>query len=283
MVLISVLIALVVQRFANMAGWLQSAWFETYLGWLRTVLAKSNKWVAIIIILLPVFFVLSILHSLLMWHMFGLFYLVLSCVVLLFCMDARNTKNQLQKYFEFAEKQDVAGAVSVVAELTPETLPQNLPELDRVVTKLIFNKNYVNIFSVLFWFALLNIYGAAGYTILVLLRRVALKVDGSFGDIAAAAGKLQDILDWAPTRFLALTYALVGNFSHGFSYFMKHIKTGVKDNANIAVESGLIALGLKVEDNTGTWAENKTALDLVDRTLIVWLVVIALVTLGMLM
>lgn len=282
MVLITVLIALVVQRFANMAGWLRSSWFEIYLGWLRPVLAKSNKWVAIVIVMLPVFFVLGILHAFLMWRLFGLFYLVLSCAVLLFCMDARNIKNQLVKYFEFSEKQDVNGAVNVIAELTTEPLPHNLAELDRVVTRLIFTKSYVNIFSVLFWFGVLNIYGAAGYTILVLLRRLAVRVDGSFGDIAVAAGFIQDILDWAPTRFLSLTYALVGHFSQGFSYFLKHLKTGLNDNMNIAVESGLSALGLKIEENTGTWSENKAALDLIDRTLIIWIVIVALITLGML-
>jgi len=283
MILISILIALVVQRFANMAGWLRSSWFEIYLGWLRPILAKSNKWVAIAIVILPVFVILGILHFFLMWRLFGLFFLFLSCAVLLLCMDARNIKNQLDKYFEFAEKKDSEGAVNVVAELTTEPLPHNLGELNRVVTKHIFIKNYTNIFSVLFWVCVLNIYGAAGYTIVVLLRRLAIKVDGSFGDIASAAGSIQDILDWVPVRFLGLTYALVGHFSQCFSFFVKHLKTGLHNNMKIVVESGLSALGANIDENASTLEENKAALDLIDRTLIVWIVIVALVTLGMLL
>lgn len=67
-----------------------------------------------------------------------------------------------------------------------------------------------------------------------------------------------------------------------FSYFLDHLKTGVVDNTKIIIESGLCALGLHAEDKTGSLAENRAALDMIDRSLIVWIVAVALVTLGML-
>lgn len=286
MTLITILITLVVQRFANIANWFKASWFEVYMGWLKPVLVKCNPWLAIAAVILPVFALLGILQYLLSLRLFGIFCLLLTTAVLLLCMDARNLKNQLSKYLDHAEKQETEAAFSAAAEFagnTNDAPPSSLPALNRYMTKLILTKSYATIFAILFWFAIFGIYGASGYLIIMLLRRVAVKVDGSFGDIAYHATLAQNILDWAPVRALGMSYALAGYFMQTSNYVVKNIKLGLQDNLKFAAEAGLAALGAKPEDTSSNLQENYAALALIDRTLIVWIMVIALVTLGMLL
>lgn len=285
--LIAVLVALVVQRYGNIAGWFKISWFEMYLTWLRPFIVKANnRWLGFGVVVLPILIVMALLNIILMQGFFGLFYLIFSSLVLLLFMDARDIKHKLENYFILAEKKDVEGAIEAIHsnELVNDgaELPKTLPELSRCVTKVIFAKNYTNVFGILFWFSVCNIYGAVIYAILSLLRRCATNVDGSFKDLAELAILLQSILDWIPTRILNLIYALVGNFSQGFTFFKKHVHTSIVSNIKIVVDSGLASLGVDLDQDAGTWAESKLAIELIDRVLIVWIVVLSLVTFGML-
>jgi AmpE protein len=282
MALIIILITLVVQRFASMAGWFKPAWFELYLSWIKPFIAKTNKWLALLIIIAPIFLVLAILDILLTWRLFGLFYLVLGTIILLLCMDARSLKLRLNTYFEAVTKQDVSGAKTALAAFTSQPLPDNLAALNRRATKIIFAESYIHIFSFIFWFAIFGIYGATAYVVTMFLRQIGTKGDSSLKEITAAATFIQDVFDWVPVRLLGFSYALVGHFSTGFSYCMSNLKLGLKDNLKFATESGLASLGANVDDQNGSTQENEAAIALVDRALIIWLMAIALITLGML-
>ena len=116
MALIVILLCLAVQRFADLGGWFNNLWFETYLGWFKPLIHKCNRWVAILLVILPVFIIIIILHILLLWRLFDLFYLIFASIVLLLCMDARNMKNQLSVYFDHAEKQELDAAKASLSE-----------------------------------------------------------------------------------------------------------------------------------------------------------------------
>lgn len=286
--LIAVLVALVVQRYGNVAGWFNATWFDKYLTWLRPFIAKAtNKWFGFGVIIAPIFILLALLHLILMQGFFGLFYLIFSSLILLLCMDARDIKNQLANYFVSAEKNDVGGAVEAIrsSELVEQStlLPESLPELNREVTKIIFFRHYEKVFGVLFWFSIANVYGAVFYTLLSLMKDRVENVDGSFKELAIVANFVQSILDWIPIRILNLIYALVGNFSQGFAFFKHKLNCGLNDNVKIVVDSGLAVLGVNIEHDSGTWSENKLAIELIDRVLIIWIVVLSLVTFGMLL
>jgi len=201
-------------------------------------------------------------------------------IVLFFAMDARDLKNQLVEYFANLEKNDLVGATNSVNDLLRDTTLQDETELQRAVSKAIFTKSFTQMFSVLFWFIIFGAYGAAGYVLIAATRRVALKVDTNFTPLAKAAGTLQDILDWVPIRLLGFSYALVGHFNQGFSYCCKNIWLGLKNNRQFSIDSGIAALDV-VEAVNANEKENKSALDLVNRALIIWLLGVVLVSLGM--
>jgi membrane protein required for beta-lactamase induction len=289
MSLIIILTCLALQRFANIGGWFENAWFETYLTWLRAPLAKVNLWGKLAVVILPVFIVLTLLHFLLIWRLFGLFYFILSTVVLFFCMDARNLKNELATYFANAKKQDLQAAKEALEKfkdtlLLPSVTKLTKDEVHRAVTKMIFLQASQQIFSILFWFIVLGIYGASGYFLITLLRKNALKVNEHYSELAHLAAQIQDLLDWLPTRLTSLTFALVGHFSKGFAYFYKHMNAPLKDNQTFVINSGFAALDIDIkEEDKVEVSENQAALDLVDRTLIAWIVAVALISFGMLL
>lgn len=291
MTFITILICLALQRFVNLGG-IENKWFKLYLDKLQPIIHKFNKWIIILLIILPVFVVLGLLHILLLWRLFGLFYLILASIVLFVSMDARDLRHLLIEYFANYEKNNFTAAAESVNNFIDQPAPTNPQELARVVTKTILYKSCEKIFVVLFWFIILGIYGAAGYCLIDLIRKTASEIDQKsphkkgldYAELSTLAVKIQNILDWLPTRILGFSYALAGNFMSGFTYCIKHLQTSYTENPKVAVESGLTALDIDLEDNSkASINENHAALELIDRTLIIWIVAFALISLGMLL
>jgi AmpE protein len=285
MKLIVILICLAIQRYANINGSFSQSWFEIYLGWLKPLFAKLNKWLSLAAIILPVLVVLFLINLLLTWRLFDLFGIVFAALVLFLCIEAQDFRHILAPYLEDkAETHDAEARAPIrnLAEEFDESVPHESPALHRTITKLIFLKASQDMFMVLFWFMIFGIYGAAGYYIIKLTSKFAPRLQGHYETIGNAAITLQNILDWVPTRILGISYALAGNFSQGFTYCYKHLALGLQENKTFAVNSGLSALDITQETEPDI-KENINAINLIDRTIIVWLISILLITIGMLL
>ena len=102
--------------------------------------------------------------------------------------------------------------------------------------------------------------------------------------------KILGVLDWVPVRLVGLSYALVGHFGSVFKSWLKKLLQGVSNTQELVAEWGMIALkqaGTPDISTSTTQAAPNTqqaeAITLIDRSLIVWLVVILLVTFGFLL
>jgi membrane protein required for beta-lactamase induction len=280
MVLIAILFCLALQRFANIGGWFNSAWFEIYLKNLKPWAVKLNEWVAILLVIAPVLLFLALLHWVLSKHLFGLFNLILATLVLFLCIDARDLKNRLAPYFANLEKEDTHAAASAAANVVGDVSSNNMAELNRSVTKAILLNSFDNLFAGLFWFMLFGPYGVTTYLLIALLSKNANKIDSAYAGIAKLATQIQDVLDWVPSRLTGISYALVGNFNKGLGYFNKHLWSGLTDVRKFSVDAGLAALDIDSSATKATSKENYAALDLVNRILTIWLMALALVLLG---
>ena len=80
---------------------------------------------------------------------------------------------------------------------------------------------------------------------------------------------VQGILDWVPIRLVGLSFALAGHFGAVFKEVMKFLFQRVSDNQNQVVIFGELAL-----------STDATATSLIKRTLIIWVVVMGLISLG---
>ena len=128
----------------------------------------------------------------------------------------------------------------------------------------IFSQSYKKIFSVLFWYF---VFGPVGLTLYIVVRTLQTYLfEQKYFTV------LLGVLDWLPMRLLGLSFALVGNFGAVFKEWFKVLWQGLLDNHMQLNSWGDAALGAD--------KNNAEQVILVRRALIVWLVVMALVTIG---
>lgn len=283
MVLISILFCLALQRFANLGGWFQTSWFEAYLRVLNPWLSKIDERLVMLIIIAPVLLLFMLIHFIFRAHFWGLFDLILSVVVLFFCIDARDLKNKLTSYFAKLESSDIHAAANAVADFISDDSIGNVANLRRAVSQAILLKSFERVFAGLFWYMIFGIYGVTTYFLITMLRQNAMKVNPNYIELAKAASQIQSILEWLPARLLGFSYALVGNFNRSFNYCSKYLWSGLGAVKKFAVDTGLEALDASTDTEEADQSENYAALDIVNRVLIIWLIGIALVLIGILL
>jgi AmpE protein len=283
MELIAILICLALQRFADMGGWFKSSWFETYLKVLSPRMGKLNEWVVIFLIIVPILLLLALLHFIFASRLFGLFDLILATFILFFCIDARDLRSKLAVYFANIEKGDSYAAAEIVVDFVGDVSSDTPAELNRAVTKAILLNSFEQLFAGLFWFMIFGVYGVTAYFLVRLLRKNALRVDSNYIELAKLAARIQDALDWIPSRLVGISYALVGNFNKGFGYCNRSLLSGLTGVRRFSVDSGLAALDVESDSAKAVVKENYAALDLIDHALIIWLVGLILVLLGVLL
>lgn len=122
-------------------------------------------------------------------------------------------------------------------------------------------KSYQKIFAPLFWYFVFGPVGLALYIIVATLREQL--PDQQYFVLT------HGVLDWVPIRLVGLTFALAGNFGAVFKVWMKDVFQNVSDNQNQVVTFGDSAL-----------AADSDAMSLVRRALLIWLVIMALITVG---
>ena len=277
MKLIAILFCLAFQRFANISGWFKPLWFITYLKMWDHVLVKLNEKLAILLIIIPILLLFRLLHFIFMRHFLGLFDLVFSVIVLFFCIDARDLKNQLTPYFSSMDKHDLHSAENSVRDFIDDTVIGNVAELPRAISVAILLKSFEQVFVGLFWFIVFGVYGVSTYFLLNLIRQNALTVNPNYIELAKLAAKMQSILEWLPSRILGFSYALVGHFNKSVSSCYKNFWSGLQSVKQYVILSGLASLDANPNRNEATTEENRAVLDLINRTLIIWLIVVALI------
>ena len=123
----------------------------------------------------------------------------------------------------------------------------------------IFLTTYQKLFAPLSWYFVFGPVGLTLYFVVATLR--AQLPDQKYFVLTLG------VLDWVPIRLLGLTFALAGNFGAVFKVWMKELFQKVSDNQNQVVTFGEAAL-----------AVDSDAVSLVRRALLIWLVVMALMT-----
>lgn len=258
-----VLICLGLQRYLHLNSYThQYSWMVLYYGWLKEkvpVVVETQGWLAVAIVIVPVLIVVSLLFSL-VYHIFGMLgYFILSVAFLWYCIDARDFGKESLGY----------STAESILKLT-----------------------YRNLFGVLFWFFFLGASGIALYVAVKELKEL-LSEQKEEGKLLQATMIIQGALDWIPVRLLGLSFALVGNFVVVFKEWMKSLSSGILQTQDLVVSWGNAAIGKEIkpassqtEDALSTSkmivssVSIEDAIALVDRALLLWLVVMAVFTIG---
>jgi len=254
MALIVILICLSVQRiFLFEIPKLNFNWFITYYSRLDRVFADTSWWrsyggLALLIISVAIAYIALV--AIFTYFMGMVFTFLLQLTILWYYLEARPLKELS------------ANSVSIAD---------------------VFANRYHNIFALIFWFLILGPFGVILYAELRNLEnhlKIESKADVYFsGDFLQKITFIRGLFDWIPIRLLGLTYALVGHFKPAFQYWCNYL-SGVQLESPLVVNYGLMALNWDPNVVSGTQVEMNEIESLTNRALIVWLVAIALFTIG---
>ena len=134
-------------------------------------------------------------------------------------------------------------------------------------------QSYATLFAMIFWYALFGPIGLLLYYIVYILHRFACTTDQVVSPgITHAASQTLNILDWVPVRLFTLSLSLVGHFAQMFTVWLKYLLPGLQ-SATVVIEACVASVAKSTSDSVV----------MINRALVVWLVVIALVMIGVLL
>lgn len=281
---LAVLLALLLDQGLRHLEWLRDArWFRAYsealLAFSRSgerVRATSGALLTVMVPALVALFLDGLFnhpHTQL-WDVLGLLFEV---VVFWFCLGPRDLHAQAEAYIEAAQAGDETRAAAAAGALLETTPPASAAERTQTVTRAVLKEANARTFGVLFWFALLGPAGAVLYRCADLQQRLPQK--GASPEFHDATERLLGVLAWLPAHLTALGYALAGSFEDAVSdlkgYYHECKLQFFQVSNDVLVLGGLGAIRGTVGEDAGV-SRLKSALGLVRRTLLIWLVIYAL-------
>jgi membrane protein required for beta-lactamase induction len=285
MTLIAILVSLVLERLLDQVQDLRRyERYQDYVEWMRQRL-RGDPWegrLGVLVLLAPVVLATLLLQAGLDGALFGLLSLLFAIAVLLFCLGPRDLGHELAAYREAHATDNRELATRLARGLLGHEPPEAPDAQARAVTEAVLVQANVRIFGVLFWFAVLGPVGAVLYRAATELRLLTLRDSDEF---AWAATRLAEILDWLPARLSALGYALSGDFEGAVVRWREAVAGAehwLAPSAQVLAAAGCGALDLDPEPRDSVaWDHTlQSAMGLVWRTLILWVFVIALLTLA---
>ena len=255
------------------------AYAEAFAGMSRGVDPVPATAVALALVQVPTVVVKSLfdlLHGL--WGGGVLSYLF-AVAVFLFCLGPRDLHVEVESYMDAVQAGDEPRAAGIAVDILGTAAPATPRERTQAVTRAVFSEANDRLFGVLFWFGLLGPGGAVLYRSTDLLKRVP--ADESSPVFRKAVDRLYGILAWVPAHLTAVGYALAGSFEDAVSdlkaYYNACSLQFFQVNNDVLVCTGLGAIRASAGEEAGA-ARLKSALGLVRRTLLIWVVMYGLLT-----
>ncbi|MSP52997.1 MAG: hypothetical protein EXR81_01930 [Gammaproteobacteria bacterium] len=263
MKLIVILICIALVRYTHLGNnteryrWLQR-YAITLSGFIK---ALNESWLLTLIVILPVLVLAAFLQDILFFGLFYIFGFFYSIFILWYCLWPVSLETQLE--------------INIQHVLATNAAQDSRP----FTTQLLVDANN-HILAVLFWFMVLGPVGAILYRLIAeLVRLKGAENAENVILLNKASSILLNLLDWIPARLVGLTYVISGNFSTGFAQWRQYATQGLQSSRELLIATGLGAMDLTAT-TSGDFEEARSLLRMIERSLIIWLVVIAIFTLG---
>jgi AmpE protein len=252
------------ERFAFLPGWSGPAGFLILLG----------------APLLAVYLLNAVMFGLL--GQMGSF--LLSIAILVYTFGPRDLDVDVRRVIQADDEEEKMKALET---LLGSPVPENPEECQVSAIDAVFNKALKRWFGIIFWFAVLGIFGA-------LLYRLAVWMDGGnvelLDDQKNLVTRLRKVLEWPVAQLMTLSLAIATDFDSVFRAWKKYhderghgLFDGNNDfmlcSARTIVMSGRAANDGYADQLLGPMASIKLSMDLVWRSLGVWATVLALLLL----
>jgi membrane protein required for beta-lactamase induction len=263
---------------------------------------KQNRYLNILVVvamiglcLIPVIFI----DRWLAVHDYNLLRLVFAVIVLFFSFGPHDLVTDVEEYQRALQHADDSAEkelhlIEAAMPLTELRQHSRLEACSRVVTEGILAQGNKRFFAVIFWFLILGPVGAALFRITNSIRRESYRFSQTERDTQAAAMELntimrqwQGLLGWVPARLTALSYVLAGHFDTAMHALRNVVNSEDDDlyatNLNVMTQTGTASLqspdSEAMSDPEIAQECTADALRLVKRSLILWVVIIAILTL----
>jgi len=284
--LITVLIALAVEtRLGSFDRYRNLSWFVHYCDWLESRLASARFWNGPGGLLLTLFIPLTILGVLvfLAGEINIVLGFLLSFLALIYSFGPP-LGSLVDSYVDALGSGDEAACREILEKVLYGDPEEGAEDRDRVIGSIML-RSHEYLFAVIFWFLLLGAVGAVMYCLVVNLAQRYQKVDGGY---AGAVKDLHNILMWPSSRLLALGFALGGSLVSALESWRTVSGHTLDVSREVVTVSGFGALHYQPVDGEKTGQEDnedfvnrlRETTALINRTLIVWLIVLGLMTIA---
>jgi len=262
-------------------------WFEQYVSKINDI-TKNKNWaqhyfIPLILVVLPIVIPVAVIYFLSAAFIQGLLAFLIGVVVLFYCLGPINifdTKQIYPQQWSFGQGAAKTSNRNVSNNHEDGELSGNADKNSSAkgIHQPIFWQANESLFAVIFWMALLGPIAALVYR---LVERSA-HIHASYPALGKSAQQVRALLDWLPVRLFSMLFALAGNFVQTSQFCLDYLLRDVSFNRELIEKSGRIALGL---DETAEFTNENygSALKLIDRDLILFLIIVFAVTLGVLL
>ena len=228
-----------------------------------------------------------------------------NAIVLYATMGFKYFSNINTAIAEALKNHDVDQARNLLAKWTgSNTSELGESEIARLCIEQVFICSHRQIFGAIAWFVVLSPLGPVGAVLYriasILARKWGEMNDNELGEFGKFSTRIFDWMDWAPSRLTAISFAVVGDFEDAVYCWRSQAAQWLNKTQGILLASGAGALGVKLGDpihqngslafrpelGMGEDADSDymhSAVSLVWRTLVLWLVVLLLLHLAKLM
>lgn len=257
------------------------SWFQAAYHQLFERLPRDATWpgvlLAAVAVLIPAIATWTALW--LIYQFAPLVAYILGLVAFIFMLGPRALFVDLQGYLDALRAGDEVSADRYATLiLAPNPAPEGRERTRAVITRLLVLAGR-RLFGVVFWYVLLGPGGAVLFRAADILRH---RSDLDSAAAADAAGRLYGVLEWAPSRLLAGSYALAGSFDEAMAerraYYVQCSGSFFEINEDILACTGRGALAFAA-DGMDEVEELQATANLLFRALVIWLAVLALLSL----
>lgn len=291
MKLIALALGLILERYATQILHLRELrWFDRYydfgLAQARRIGSRGVYPVLLVVLLVPTLPVWLISMGLqgpeILWD---LGYLAFAVLVVFLCLGPRDLGSEVDEYSAAMDGNEADTAGRLLLEIAEAENPR-ASEID-VIEDAIFIQATNRIFGVVFWFILLGPVGAWFFRVSDLLRRRAafesIRDHDANERVLAAIEVIYGLLKWVPTRLVMLSYMLTGSYDDAWNAWRGYQATGSlpidKRNDELVASVGRAAMTGFLDEPPNSSAAARNSMRLVNRTLFIWVSVIAAMTL----
>ena len=285
MKLLILIVCIVIERYLHIGNILKRFnWLESYMSFLQNKLGRDSQlskgfW-GIVILLLPICIPLAFLSMFAVERQMALSGAGLYFVVLLYCFGPTDLYYQLYLYFKAEEDNDKEHKTYSYNELLGndiEEIETLEPLNERKLTELIFIQANNGIFGIIFWFCFSPLFFVVVYRILCSISFFVNRGKEVAEPFANIAPVLYGLVNWLPSRIMALLYVIAGGFQ-AFPIWNHYVWSGYSNNQIILVECGMNSLP-KDKQLTPS-EESKSAITLINRAFITFIVILFAFFLG---